>query len=79
MRFSRHSFFISIFVALLLQTGVSQALGLLDAYEAALENDPVYRSAIHENEAPWMMQNETTELTMPIVTNSETMTAARMS
>jgi outer membrane protein, type I secretion system len=51
MRFSRHSLFISIFVALLLQTGVSQALGLLDAYEAALENDPVYRSAIHENEA----------------------------
>ena len=51
MRFSRHSFFISIYVALLLQTGVCQALGLLDAYEAALENDPVYRSAIHENEA----------------------------
>jgi outer membrane protein, type I secretion system len=51
MRFFRHNFFISIFVALLLQTGVSQALGLLDAYEAALENDPVYRSAIHENEA----------------------------
>ena len=31
--------------------GPVQALGLLDAYEAALENDPTYRSAIHENEA----------------------------
>jgi protease secretion system outer membrane protein len=27
------------------------ALGLLEAYEAALENDPVYQSAVHENEA----------------------------
>jgi outer membrane protein, type I secretion system len=51
MEFSRHYFIISILTVLLLQTGVSQALGLLDAYEAALENDPVYRSAIHENEA----------------------------
>lgn len=51
MRPSRHSFFISILMVLLLQTSGSQAIGLLDAYEAALENDPVYRSAIHENEA----------------------------
>ncbi|MDR4516667.1 MAG: TolC family outer membrane protein [Nitrosomonas sp.] len=31
--------------------GSPQALSLLDAYEAALENDPVFRSALHENEA----------------------------
>jgi len=37
--------------ALTALTGQAQALSLLDAYEAALENDPTYRSAIHENEA----------------------------
>lgn len=47
----RQNFFIAILIVLLLQANVSQALGLLDAYEAALENDPVYRSAIYENEA----------------------------
>lgn len=31
--------------------GPAQALGLLDAYESALQHDPVYRSAFHENEA----------------------------
>lgn len=50
MRFSRYGIFISILIVLFLQVNGSQALGLLDAYEAALENDPVYRSAIHENE-----------------------------
>ncbi|MDE2388707.1 MAG: TolC family outer membrane protein [Betaproteobacteria bacterium] len=29
----------------------SQAMNLLDAYEAALNHDPIYRSAYHENEA----------------------------
>lgn len=38
-------------VALLLQTGQASAIGLVQAYEAALQNDPTYRSAIHENEA----------------------------
>jgi len=28
-----------------------QAMSLLDAYEAALQHDPIYRSAYHENEA----------------------------
>ncbi|HJU70321.1 MAG TPA: TolC family outer membrane protein [Paucimonas sp.] len=37
--------------SLLLQAGSASALGLLQAYEAALQNDPTYRSAIHENEA----------------------------
>lgn len=47
----RQSLFIPIVFASLLQAIDSHALGLLDAYEAALENDPVYRSAIYENEA----------------------------
>lgn len=33
------------------QAHQASALGLLQAYEAALANDPAYRAAIHENEA----------------------------
>lgn len=36
---------------LLWQAGGSQAMGILQAYEAALMNDPTFRAAIHENEA----------------------------
>lgn len=35
----------------LLQAGPASALGLIQAYEAALQNDPAYRAAVHENEA----------------------------
>ncbi len=43
---------LSVFaLALLWQAGGVQAIGLLEAYEAALGNDPTFRSAIHENEA----------------------------
>ncbi len=35
----------------MLQSGSALAIGLLKAYEAALQNDPIYRSAGHENEA----------------------------
>lgn len=34
-----------------LQAGSVFALGLVEAYEAALQNDPTFRSAVHENEA----------------------------
>lgn len=37
--------------AFVAQSGSASALGLLQAYDAALQNDPTYRSAIHENEA----------------------------
>jgi protease secretion system outer membrane protein len=37
--------------AFLLQTGSASAMGLIQAYEAALQNDPTYRAAVHENEA----------------------------
>jgi protease secretion system outer membrane protein len=37
--------------ALMLQAGSVAAFGLLQAYEAALQNDPTYRAAVHENEA----------------------------
>lgn len=35
----------------LLQSGTASALGLIEAYEAALQNDPAYRAAVYENEA----------------------------
>jgi outer membrane protein, protease secretion system len=36
---------------LLLHAGQTAAIGLMQAYDAALQNDPVYRSAISENQA----------------------------
>jgi protease secretion system outer membrane protein len=36
---------------LLLGAGAVQALGLVQAYEAALQHDPAYSAAVHENEA----------------------------
>lgn len=47
-RYRRASF--TIF-ACLLQAGHASALGLIEAYDAALKNDPTYRSAVYENEA----------------------------
>jgi protease secretion system outer membrane protein len=35
----------------LLQAGGASAMSLIQAYEAALQNDPTYRAAVHENEA----------------------------
>jgi protease secretion system outer membrane protein len=37
--------------AFLLQAGQASAMGLIAAYEAALQNDPTYQSAVHDNEA----------------------------
>ena len=38
-------------VAALFQTGNAAAFGLMQAFDAALQNDPAYRAAIHENAA----------------------------
>ena len=38
-------------IAALFQTGTAAAFGLMQAFDAALQNDPVYRAAIHENAA----------------------------
>lgn len=35
----------------LMEAGQASAVGLIEAYEAALQNDPTYQSAVHENEA----------------------------
>ncbi|SDX77382.1 TolC family outer membrane protein [Nitrosomonas halophila] len=42
---------LKVVLALLWQFSQAQAMGLLEAYEEALRNDPVFRSAVHENEA----------------------------
>ncbi|SER26427.1 outer membrane protein, protease secretion system [Nitrosomonas sp. Nm51] len=42
---------VSSFFSLALIVSSAQALSLLDAYEAALENDPLFRAAVYENEA----------------------------
>ena len=48
---SKHFLPLIYFFAALLPIHNANALGLMEAYEAALANDSVYRAALHENEA----------------------------
>jgi outer membrane protein, protease secretion system len=41
----------TVAMALLAQAMPASAIGIVEAYEAALQNDPTYRGAVHENEA----------------------------
>jgi len=41
----------AIVAAFAAQAGTAGAIGMLEAYEAALKNDPTYQAAIHENNA----------------------------
>jgi protease secretion system outer membrane protein len=50
-RFSRQRVCATVFSMWLLQADSASALGLLQAYDAALQNDPTYRAAVYENEA----------------------------
>jgi outer membrane protein, protease secretion system len=54
--FARRLLACTLTTSLLLQTMPASAIGLIEAYESALQNDPTYRSAMHENEAG--QQNE---------------------
>lgn len=49
--FKRRLLASALTVAFALQANHAFALGLVQAYEAALQNDPTYRSAVHDNEA----------------------------
>jgi outer membrane protein, protease secretion system len=40
----------AVLAALVSQSGAASAIGLLEAYQEALVNDPTYQSAVHENE-----------------------------
>ncbi|MEK7844610.1 MAG: TolC family outer membrane protein [Pseudomonadota bacterium] len=51
MLFTRKKISVLVCAILLSQANPIHALSLLDAYEAALQHDPIYRSALHENEA----------------------------
>ena len=51
MLFTNKKLLVALLLTFMGQIGFAQALGLLDAYEAALQHDPIYRAAIHENEA----------------------------
>lgn len=61
---------IMVFTAVL--TGPVQALSLLDAYEAALEHDPTYRSAFHESEAGQQTEIITRASLLPNLTITHT-------
>ncbi len=50
LSFRRRSILFLSIVALF-QTGTASALGLMQAFDAALQHDPTYRAAMHENEA----------------------------
>lgn len=47
----RRSLLSAACVVLLSQAGQTSAMGLMQAYDAALQNDPAYRSAVSENQA----------------------------
>lgn len=47
----RRSLLSAACIVLLSQAGQTSAMGLMQAYDAALQNDPVYRSAVSENQA----------------------------
>lgn len=47
----RHVLGAALAAVSLLQVAPSSAMGLIEAYEAALQNDPTYRAAVHENDA----------------------------
>lgn len=47
----RRSLLSAACVVLLSQAGQTSAMGLIQAYDAALQNDPVYRSAMSDNQA----------------------------
>ena len=51
MLFTSKKISVLVCAILLSQANPIHALSLLDAYEAALQHDPIYRSALHENEA----------------------------
>jgi len=49
--FKRRALTSALLVACVMQANYASALSLVQAYDAALQNDPTYRSAVHDNEA----------------------------
>jgi outer membrane protein, type I secretion system len=65
-----HKITVAVLTAVL--TGSAHALSLLDAYEAALEHDPTYRSAFYESEAGQQAEIITRASLLPNLTITHT-------
>jgi outer membrane protein, protease secretion system len=77
-RFPKRRFLASVIAGVLsLQTCSVFALGLVEAYEAALQNDPMFRSAVHENEAGQQNAKISRASLMPILSASYSNTKNR--
>lgn len=61
---------ILIFFTALLPTNTAFAFGLMQAYEAALNNDPVYQAAVYENEAGQQFKTIGRASLMPVLSGS---------
>ena len=61
---------ILIFFTALLPTNTASAFGLMQAYEAALNNDPVYQAAVYENEAGQQFKTIGRASLMPVLSGS---------
>jgi protease secretion system outer membrane protein len=61
----------------LLQAMPASAIGLVEAYNSALQNDPTYRSAVHENEAGKQNENLGRSNLLPNVSVNYSMTHNR--
>lgn len=61
---------ILIFFTALLPTNPASAFGLMQAYEAALNNDPVYQAAVYENEAGQQFKTIGRASLMPVLSGS---------
>ena len=58
------------FFTALLPTNTASAFGLMQAYEAALNNDPVYQAAVYENEAGQQFKTIGRASLMPVLSGS---------
>src|SRR4051812_35916127 len=61
---------ILIFFTALLPINTASALGLMQAYEAALNNDALYQAAIHENEAGQQFKTIGRASLLPVLSGS---------
>ena len=66
----RRALVTALAAAFVCQANTAFAMGLVQAYEAALQNDPIYRSAMHDNEAGQQYKEIGRSYLLPSVTAS---------
>ncbi|MEI6357182.1 MAG: hypothetical protein WCP53_08770, partial [Verrucomicrobiota bacterium] len=64
-------------IVTLLQAGSASAFGLIQAFDAALQNDPTYRAAVHENAAGQQFTSIGRSFLLPNISFSYTTTASQ--